>query len=70
VIRNPLSPGFWSNTLMNMLILLGAAVQDSALGNDVYRAFLVRMTLFLLVAVYATVAVYLLQRWRDRKLSR
>ena len=70
VFRNRFSPGFWSNTLMNMLILLGAAVQDSALGNDVYRAFLVRMALFLLVAAYALLAMYVLEWWRQRVLLR
>ena len=58
------------DTLMNMLILLGAAVQDSALGNDVYRAFLVRMALFLLVAAYALLAMYVLEWWRQRVLLR
>lgn len=70
VFRNRFSPGFWTSTLINMLILLGAAVQDSAMGNDVYRAFLVRMALFVLVAVYAMVAMHLLERWRLRTSSR
>ncbi|TLM77349.1 DUF2955 domain-containing protein [Microbulbifer harenosus] len=70
VFRNRFSPGFWNNTLINMLILLGAAVQDSALGNDVYRAFVVRMALFLLVAGYALLAMYLLEGWRQRVLLR
>ncbi|WP_051687198.1 DUF2955 domain-containing protein [Microbulbifer sp. HZ11] len=67
VFRNRFSPGFWSNALMNMLILLGAAVQDSAAGKDVYQAFMVRMSLFLLVAVYALVAMQLLEWWRGRR---
>ncbi|MCQ3828825.1 DUF2955 domain-containing protein [Microbulbifer elongatus] len=67
VFRNRFSPGFWSNALMNMLILLGAAVQDSAAGKDVYQAFMVRMSLFLLVAVYALVTMQLLEWWRRRR---
>ncbi|WP_233998661.1 DUF2955 domain-containing protein [Microbulbifer pacificus] len=70
VFRNRFTPGFWSNTLMNMLILLGAAVQDSVVGNDVYQAFTVRMALFLLVAVYALVAIHLLERLSRRFLRR
>jgi len=66
VFRNRFQPGFWSGALMNMLILLGAAVQDSAAGKDVQQAFLVRISLFLLVAVYAVVAMQLLEWWRRR----
>jgi hypothetical protein len=47
------SPGFWVNSLVTMIILLGQSVQDSAAGKDVYRAFAVRMGLFLAVTVYA-----------------
>ncbi|TXS90178.1 DUF2955 domain-containing protein [Parahaliea maris] len=65
-----LGPGFWVNTLTTMLILLGSAVQDSANGKDVYQAFIVRMALFLLVAVYAVFALSLLEWWRQRRMSR
>ncbi|MFC6633410.1 DUF2955 domain-containing protein [Microbulbifer taiwanensis] len=70
VFRNRLTPGFWVNTLLNMLILLGAAVQDSAQGKDVYQAFVVRMALFLGVAVYALAAMALLDWWRGRTVQR
>ncbi|GAB3277944.1 DUF2955 domain-containing protein [Parahaliea aestuarii] len=63
------APGFWINSLTTMMILLGAAVQDSANGKDVYQAFAVRMALFLAVAAYAVLAHNLLQRWRERRLS-
>ncbi|WP_116364524.1 DUF2955 domain-containing protein [Parahaliea mediterranea] len=63
-----LPPTFWINTLTTLLILLGAAVQDSANGKDVYQAFAVRMGLFLAVAVYAVLAVGVLQSWRERRL--
>eukprot|EP00494_Astrolonche_serrata_P011990 UN12089 len=44
---------FWTNTLATMLILLGPAVEDSANGDDVYKAFAVRMSLFIAVTLYA-----------------
>ncbi|WP_323846505.1 DUF2955 domain-containing protein [Microbulbifer magnicolonia] len=66
VFRNRMTAGFWVNTLLTMLILLGAAVQDSAEGKDVYQAFVVRMTLFLGVTVYAVAAMSLLEWLRGR----
>lgn len=62
-----LAPGFWINTLTTMLILLGAAVQDSANGKDVYQAFAVRLTLFILVTCYAIFAMTLLELWRQAR---
>ncbi|MBA1324671.1 DUF2955 domain-containing protein [Pseudomonas plecoglossicida] len=56
-------PGFWVGCLTTMLILLGQSVQDSIAGQDVYRAFFVRMGLFLLVSVYAGLMV----GWIDRR---
>jgi len=50
-----------------LFILLGSAVNDSSNGNDVYTAFAVRMGLFVLVAFYAWLAVYLLETWRKRR---
>ncbi|NBB37208.1 hypothetical protein GVN25_25930, partial [Pseudomonas sp. BC115LW] len=61
------SPGFWLNTLVTMIILLGQSVQDSAAGKDVYTAFAIRMGLFILVTLYACLMVHLLdQRSRRR----
>lgn len=51
------TPSFWQNVLLTMLILLGSAVQDSASGKDVYEAFVVRMSLFTGVTLYAWFAV-------------
>ncbi len=62
-------PGFWVNTLTTMLILLGAAVQDSANGKDVYQAFAVRMALFIVVTIYAIFAMTLLEAWRQSATS-
>jgi len=55
------SPGFWLNSLITLIILLGQSVQDSAAGKDVYTAAAVRMGLFILVTLYACLMVYLLE---------
>ncbi|MHA3737076.1 DUF2955 domain-containing protein [Pseudomonas sp. Eth.TT006] len=54
------TPGFWLNTLITMIILLGQSVEDSAAGKDVYTAFAVRMGLFILVTLYGTLMMHLL----------
>ncbi|MGY2340139.1 DUF2955 domain-containing protein [Pseudomonas sp. SDO5532_S415] len=56
------SPGFWLNSLITMIILLGQSVQDSAAGKDVYTAFAVRMGLFIAVTLYACLMVHLLEQ--------
>jgi hypothetical protein len=61
---------FWINVVVTMLILLGPAVQDSNSGNDVYKAFAVRMALFVAVTVYAWAAIVALEYIRKRRLSR
>ena len=70
LIRSRYSASFWVNVFMTMLILLGSAVQDSANGDDVYKAFMIRMALFIAVTLYAWLAIYLLERLRTRRLSR
>jgi hypothetical protein len=54
-------PSFWLNVATTLLILLGSAVMDSESGKDVYSAFFVRMGLFVLVTLYAWLAVCLLE---------
>jgi hypothetical protein len=58
------SPGFWLNSLVTMIILLGQSVQDSAAGKDVYTAFAVRMGLFLAVTAYACFMLVLFEQRR------
>jgi len=70
VISSRLPPSFWQNLVVTLLILLGPAVEDSANGKDVYAAFAVRMGLFIAVALYAWLAVYLLEQLRSRRLQR
>jgi hypothetical protein len=59
-----LPPSFWSNALVTMLILLGAAIEDSADGKDVFHASAIRVSLFVVVALYAWATVWALERWR------
>ena len=57
-------PSFWIPVAVNLLILVGPAVTDSANGDDVYKAFAVRFTLFLAVSIYAFGAVSALESLR------
>jgi predicted Kef-type K+ transport protein len=50
--------------MVTLLIMLGPAVADSANGKDVYKAFAVRMSLFVGVTLYAWMALVVLERWR------
>ncbi len=63
-------PTYWQNVMVTMLILIGPAVEDSANGKDVYAAFAVRLSLFLLVSIYAWLAVLLLDRMSERHRNR
>ena len=64
VFESRFPPSFWKNLVITMLILVGPAVADSEGGKDVYKAFAVRMGLFLAVAVYAWAAVLVLEHLR------
>lgn len=59
-----LPPPFWMDALVNMLILLGPAIEDASVGKDVYHASAIRVSLFVAVALYAWAMVWLLERWR------
>lgn len=63
-VGTSLPRSFWLNALMTMLILLGPAIEDSANGKDVARASLVRVSLFVILSLYAWSMVWLLERWR------
>jgi hypothetical protein len=66
--RTRFPPGFWLNTLVTLIILLGQSVQDSVAGKDVYRAFAVRMALFIAVTVYACLMLqFFEQRGREHR---
>ncbi|UTF59929.1 DUF2955 domain-containing protein [Gilvimarinus sp. DA14] len=70
VLRTSFKPSFWMASMTTMIILLGAAVQDSANGKDVYQAFVVRIALFLAVAFYAAAAMAVLEYWRARRMQK
>ena len=70
LIASRFPASFWVNVAVTMLILLGSAVQDSASGKDVYKAFAVRMGLFVAVTLYAWLAIYVLEKLRTRRVSR
>ncbi|MFP3566027.1 DUF2955 domain-containing protein [Paraburkholderia sp. SIMBA_030] len=64
VSRTRYSPGFWLNSLVTMIILLGQSVQDSVAGKDVYSAFVVRLGLFVAVTVYACLMLLIFEQRR------
>jgi hypothetical protein len=70
IIPTRFAASFWVNTAVTMLILVGPAVEDSADGKDVYKAFAVRMGLFVAVALYATLAIHVLEQLRRRPARR
>jgi uncharacterized membrane protein YccC len=61
VIPSRFSPSFWPDVVVNLLILLGPAVEDSATGKDPYQAFAVRFSLFVAVTFYAWIAIIALE---------
>jgi len=61
---------YWVNVIVTMLILLGTTVNDSSTGKDVYQAFFIRMSLFILVTLYAVAAVYVMEYLRSRHLAK
>ena len=70
LIATRFPPSFWVNVVLTMLILLGPAVEDSATGKDVYKAFAIRMGLFTAVTLYAWAAVFVLEHLHARRLER
>lgn len=68
--RTQFRPSFWSNALITLLILLGPAIEDSAVGKSVLAASAVRVALFIGVACYAWGMVWLFERWRDLRAQR
>ena len=58
-----LSPSFWLNTGVTLLILLGPAVADSG-GGGVRAAFVQRFLLFVGVTLYAWFALWAVERAR------
>ena len=65
VVATRYPASYWINVFITLLILLGPAVQDTAAGKDVYKAFAVRLSLYIAVALYAWTAIYILETLRD-----
>ena len=63
-------PSYWINALMTMLILLGPAIEDAAVGKDVYKASAVRVSMFIGVALYAWATIWVLETWRASRSSK
>ena len=58
--------GMWSYAFLTMIILITPAVMDSQGGSDAGSAFYVRLLLFVIIAVYGTVAVAVFDTfWRS-----
>jgi len=70
VIATRFTASFWQNVAVTLLILLGPAVEDSAQGKDVFRAFAVRFGLFVAVTLYAWISIVALERLRAGRRSR
>jgi hypothetical protein len=60
----PFPPSYWLNALMTLFFVLGPAIADSANGADVYVAAAMRVGLFVLISLYASAMVWILERWR------
>ena len=67
--RSRRGPSYWNNVLITALILLGPAIEDSANGKSVLLASAVRAGLFVAVALYAWATVWMLERWRRRRVD-
>lgn len=66
VVKSKYPPSYWTNVMITLLILIGPAVADSANGKDPYQGSIVRMGLFIAVAIYAWFAVVYLEWLRAR----
>ena len=64
VRRTTMRPSFWSNALITALLLLGPAIEDSASGKSVLEGSVMRICLFVGVALYAWGTIRLLERCR------
>lgn len=67
IIASRYPASFWQDVVVNLLILLGPAVEDSASGKDVYQAFVVRFSLFVAVTLYAWFAIAAFEWLRGRR---
>ncbi|HSC67669.1 MAG TPA: DUF2955 domain-containing protein, partial [Cellvibrio sp.] len=66
VSKTRFPPSFWINVLVTLLILVGPALEDIASGKDVYKAFAMRFSLFVVITLYAWLAILALEWFRKR----
>ena len=64
VRRTKWRPSFWSNALITTFLLLGPAIEDSASGKSVAEGSIMRVCLFVGVALYGWSTLRLLERFR------
>jgi len=62
--RTKWRPSFWSNALITTFLLLGPAIEDSASGKSVAEGSIMRVCLFVGVALYGWSTIRLLERFR------
>jgi Protein of unknown function (DUF2955) len=67
VVPSRYSSGFWQDALITMFILLGPMLQDSTNAPDLLIKLAMRVMLFLAVALYAWLMVWLLEDWHTRR---
>ena len=67
LVQSGYSRGFWQDGLITTFILLGPMLQDSANAPDMLLKLAMRIALFIGVALYAWLMVYLLEEWRARR---
>jgi len=70
LVRSRYSRGFWQDGLTTTFILLGPMLQDSANAPDMLLKLAMRIALFIGVALYAWLMVWLLEDWRARQIGR
>lgn len=62
-------PDWWQNAMVTAAILIIPAVGDIGAGDDIQLEMLIRLASFIALALYATLAINALDRWRSRQLG-
>jgi hypothetical protein len=67
LVASRYSRGFWQDGLITSFILLGSMLLDRTNAPDMLVQLATRVALFLAVALYAWLMVWLLETWRCRQ---
>ena len=59
--------GTWSYAYLTMIVILAPAVLDNASGAPAGAKFWDRLVMFLFAALYAVIAVYVVDAFRPRR---